>query len=61
MVKCSFCGKEIPKGRGLLFVKKTGEFFYFCSRKCKRSFEMKRNPLRTKWTQRFKEKKGEHA
>ena len=39
MVECSFCGKLIKPGTGILYVKKDGTLLVFCSRKCeKRAF-----------------------
>ena len=54
MVKCSFCGKEIQKGTGKLYVKKDGVVFNFCSSKCqnaqiKRGFKNRITP----WTNLF--------
>ncbi|HDH91679.1 MAG TPA: 50S ribosomal protein L24e [Candidatus Aenigmarchaeota archaeon] len=40
-MKCSFCGKPIPKGRGKMFVKLDGTIYYWCSSKCERNFWMK--------------------
>lgn len=51
MVKCSFCGYEIEKGTGKMFVYKTGKSIYFCSAKCeKNTLKLKRNPVNIKWT-----------
>ncbi|MCL5429935.1 MAG: 50S ribosomal protein L24e [Candidatus Marsarchaeota archaeon] len=33
-MKCSNCSKELDKGTGLMFVKKTGDIYYYCSSKC---------------------------
>ena len=50
-MKCSFCGDEIPKGTGLLFIQKTGRTFNFCSRKCEKNmFKLGRKPRNVKWT-----------
>lgn len=44
-MKCSFCGKEIEKGTGKAFVRKTGKVFYFCSSKCEKNLlDLKRDP-----------------
>ena len=37
MVKCSFCGNQIAKGTGMMYVLKEGKIFYFCSSKCKKN------------------------
>ncbi len=53
-MKCSFCGKEIIQGTGLLFVWKTGKKQYFCSGKCeKNSIKLKRKPRKKKWTSAY--------
>ena len=50
MVKCSFCGREIEKGTGVMFVKNDGKIFYFDSKKCEKNMlKLKREPARTKW------------
>ncbi|RLE66913.1 MAG: 50S ribosomal protein L24e [Thermoprotei archaeon] len=49
--KCSFCGKEIMPGTGIVFVKNDGTILRFCSRKCRVSMlKYKRNPKKLKWT-----------
>lgn len=54
MVKCSFCGYEIERGTGTMFVTKEGTLMYFCSRKCdKNMLKLKRNPRFFKWTKKF--------
>ena len=51
MVKCSFSGKEIPKGKGTMYVKKDGTIYYFYSSKEKKNFlNLKREGRRQKWT-----------
>ncbi len=49
-MKCSYCGGEIKEGRAILFVKKDGTVYSFCSSKCEKSFKMKRDPRKRKWT-----------
>ncbi len=65
MPKCSFSAHEIPKGKGLLYVKKDGTVYYFCSSKCKKNFlKLKREGRKQKWTpasREFKERQGEKA
>ena len=62
MPKCSFSGDEIPKGKGILYVKKDGSLYYFCSSKCKKNFlKLKREGRKQKWTpasREFKERQG---
>jgi len=48
--KCSFCGKQIEPGTGLLLVRNDGALLWFCSSKCKKNaLELKRNPRKVKW------------
>ena len=48
---CSFCGKRILPGTGMLYVRKTGQTMDFCSSKCRKNLvELKRGPGRTGWT-----------
>ena len=45
-------------GTGLLFVKKEGTPFFFCSRKCEKNLLLlKRKPTSLKWTLSFREGK----
>jgi len=54
MVKCSFCGKTIPQGTGLMYVKKDAKIIYFCSRKCEKNLlKLKRKPRTQKWTESY--------
>ncbi|RLG21926.1 50S ribosomal protein L24e [Candidatus Micrarchaeota archaeon] len=55
MVKCSFCGKEIPKGTGKIYVLKDGTAYYYCSSKCERNhLKLKRKPAKTTWVKKAK-------
>jgi large subunit ribosomal protein L24e len=48
---CSFCAEEIEPGTGLMFVKRDGSVFYFCSGTCrKHQLELHRVGHRLKWT-----------
>ena len=54
MAKCSFCGKDIPRGTGKIYVKKDGKKFDFCSLKCqKHLLFMKHVGRTTRWTETF--------
>ncbi|MHA1302444.1 MAG: 50S ribosomal protein L24e [Candidatus Heimdallarchaeaceae archaeon] len=54
---CSFCGKDIPPGHGLLYVQRTGNVLHFCSNKCKRSqLDFKRDPKKLKYTKKYEKK-----
>ncbi|PIU30413.1 50S ribosomal protein L24e [Candidatus Woesearchaeota archaeon CG07_land_8_20_14_0_80_44_23] len=60
MARCSFCGKNIQRGTGILFVRKTGKILYFCSTKCQKNLlKLGRKPSDYKWTRAYgKEAKG---
>ncbi len=52
MAKCSFCGKEIAKGTGKIYVLKSGKKLYFCSMKCEKNMlKLKRKPRNVRWTE----------
>ncbi|MCS7109627.1 MAG: 50S ribosomal protein L24e [Candidatus Micrarchaeota archaeon] len=56
-MKCSFCSKEVKKGRGLMYVKADGTIFYFDSGKClKNMLHLKRKPGKQKWARAEKAK-----
>lgn len=53
---CTFCGNEIKKGTGKLYVKKDGKVLNFCGSKCEKNrIHLGRNPRNFKWTEHFKE------
>jgi len=54
MPRCSFCSKDIPIGTGKVFIKSVGKQFWFCSKKCERSFLMGRDPKKLKWIRKAK-------
>ena len=59
MNQCSFCGNSITQGTGLIYVKRTGKRFDFCSRKCENNLmQMDRNPRNYKWTKEYWKEKG---
>ncbi|MCL6500656.1 MAG: ribosomal protein L24e family protein [Candidatus Pacearchaeota archaeon] len=43
MARCNFCSQDIEPGRGMIFVTMDGKILHFCSRKCRKSFEMGRS------------------
>ncbi|HDD26859.1 MAG TPA: 50S ribosomal protein L24 [Acidilobales archaeon] len=51
--KCSFCGRDIEPGTGLMFVKNDGTILWFCSSKCFKSYKMKRDPKKLPWTLKY--------
>ena len=62
MVTCSFSGKEIPKGTGMMYVKKDGTIYYFYSSKEKKNFlHLKREGRRQKSTPAAREFKKSQA
>ncbi|MHA1743242.1 MAG: 50S ribosomal protein L24e [Candidatus Heimdallarchaeota archaeon] len=48
-MKCSFCGKVIKPGTGKMFVKNSGEIYYFHNSKCEKNFLMGRKTKKIKW------------
>jgi len=54
MVTCNFCGKEIAKGTGKMYVFVSGKVLYFCSSKCEKNMlKLKRDPRKFKWTTKY--------
>lgn len=52
MPNCSFCDSELKKGSGMIYAKKDGTVFYFCSGKCKKNaLKLKREGRRQAWTE----------
>lgn len=49
-MKCSFCGGAVPEGRGKMFVKTSGQVFYFCNSKCQNNWNLGRDGKAVKWT-----------
>ena len=51
---CSFCGYQIPIGRGVMYVKRDGQILNFCSKKCRKALlKYKKNPRKTRWTSHY--------
>ncbi|MGI0150784.1 MAG: 50S ribosomal protein L24e, partial [Thermoplasmata archaeon] len=49
--QCSFCAGEIEPGTGLMFVKRDGSVFHFCSGSCrKQQMILGRVGHRVRWT-----------
>lgn len=58
MPLCSFCGKDIEKGTGKMFVKKDGKVFWFDSMKCEKNMlKLKRKAREHKWTEHYERRK----
>jgi large subunit ribosomal protein L24e len=57
MADCTFCGKDIPKGTGMIYVFKNGKIANFCSSKCeKHQVKLKHKAREQKWVTSRKEK-----
>ncbi|RLF50754.1 MAG: 50S ribosomal protein L24e [Thermoplasmata archaeon] len=53
--KCTFCGNEIEPGTGMMYVKKDGTIYYFCSGKCRKNMlKLKRDPKKVRWTKYYR-------
>ena len=58
MPKCTFCGNNIEKGTGKIYVQKDAKVLYFCSSKCEKNLlKLKRKPITTKWSLRYEKHK----
>lgn len=52
---CSFCGDTIEPGTGMMYVKRDGTVYQFCSSKCrKNTLVLNRVPRRVRWSKHFK-------
>ena len=58
MARCSFCGNDVEKGTGMMYVDKPGRVHYYCSSKCERNVDLGRKSKHVRWTQEFKKLKG---
>src|SRR5436853_6472766 len=59
---CSFCGNEIERGTGKMFIRTDGTVFLFCSHKCQSNMlHLGRVPRWTPWTQAFRRAAGRAA
>lgn len=51
---CTFCGKDIEPGTGMLYIRKDGATLNFCSKKCRvNMLKLKRIPRKVKWTAEY--------
>lgn len=49
-MNCSFCGNEVRRGTGYMFVRRDGSVLTFCSSKCRKNLlRLGRNPRKLKW------------
>ena len=53
-MKCSYCGNEIEKGTGMMFVRKTGAIKYYCSTRCYKNNVVYNRKFNTKETRQRK-------
>ncbi len=59
MAKCSFCGDDLLRGSGLMYVKRDGTVYFFCRRKCEKNLlKLRRNPRKIEWTSAHEKWKG---
>jgi len=49
MPRCSFCKGEYEFPRGTTVVQKDGTIRYYCSSKCRKNSEMRRDNKKVKW------------
>ncbi|RLF44293.1 MAG: 50S ribosomal protein L24e [Thermoplasmata archaeon] len=53
---CTFCGEEIEPGTGMMYIKKDGTVYHFCSSKCRKNLlHLKREPRKVRWSQYSRE------
>lgn len=51
---CTFCGKTVQNGTGMMHVRNDGRILWTCSKKCdKNMFELRRDARKLKWTERY--------
>ncbi|MCL5009856.1 MAG: 50S ribosomal protein L24e [Candidatus Parvarchaeota archaeon] len=48
-MKCNFCGRDIKRGSGIMYVKLDGTTQNFCSRRCMKYSIMKKDTRKIKW------------
>lgn len=51
---CSFCGRHVTTGQGIMHVRNDGQVQWTCSSKCKKNLRvLRRDPRKLKWTERY--------
>lgn len=59
MPRCTFCGRDLEKGTGKMFIYNSGKIDYFCSRTCEKQLhKLKRTPLQVRWTAHYRREHG---
>jgi len=60
---CSFCKKDYKEPRGLTVFTFDGKSVHYCSSKCRRNFDLKRDSKKVNWVRKKKSVKGkiEHS
>ncbi|HIG96121.1 TPA: 50S ribosomal protein L24e [Candidatus Woesearchaeota archaeon] len=57
-MKCTFCGSELERGTGKMFVYTDGRVAYYCSHKCeKNELKLKKRARDTRWTDAYRREK----
>tara|TARA_Y100000310_G_scaffold51177_1_gene47214 strand:- start:293 stop:604 length:312 start_codon:yes stop_codon:yes gene_type:complete len=54
MPTCSFCKRHYQEPRGLTVFTFDGKTIHFCSSKCRRNLNLKRDPRKVNWIKREK-------
>jgi len=57
MPTCSFCKKNYHEHKGLTVFTFEGKTIHFCSSKCRRNLDLKRDPKKVNWVKRKKKVK----
>ena len=50
---CSYCGKPIEPGTGLMYVLNDGTIMWFCSSKCFKNYKLGRDPKKLPWSKQY--------
>ncbi len=61
MPKCTFCRKTYEWPRGITIILNDGGLIYYCSSKCRKNAELKRDNKRVKWVMYEESKKAENS